>query len=244
MQKRIAKTLMMEQFGLGFVGGFCDTVGFIALSGLFTAHVTGNLILAGANVLHYEGEGVVPNLLMIPVFVLAIGVITVVARSPTCLSMTVATRTRCFLIAQLVMLLAFWWAGQRAVAAHGFPLHAAQDVLPVAAIGVSGMAIQNALTRITGSTALPTTIMTGNLTQAAFSAFSLITLRRRKDAEDWTKEVSALKALAPGVLGFFVGAAIAAPLTFAYRFDGMLVCCLALGATTMVAGHAPQKLAN
>jgi len=33
---------------LTMVGGAIDTIGFIALFGFFTAHVTGNLVLAGA----------------------------------------------------------------------------------------------------------------------------------------------------------------------------------------------------
>jgi hypothetical protein len=36
---------------LGFLAGDVDTLGFIALFGLFTAHVTGNFILIGAALL-------------------------------------------------------------------------------------------------------------------------------------------------------------------------------------------------
>ena len=34
---------------LALTAGFVDTVGFIALFGLFTAHVTGNFVLIGAS---------------------------------------------------------------------------------------------------------------------------------------------------------------------------------------------------
>jgi len=37
---------------LSFVGGFVDVVGFIALFGLFTAHVTGNFIMLGLEMVH------------------------------------------------------------------------------------------------------------------------------------------------------------------------------------------------
>ncbi|MGF6178351.1 uncharacterized membrane protein YoaK (UPF0700 family) [Ensifer sp. 4252] len=33
---------------LSFNGGYVDTLGFLALSGLFTAHVTGNFVTAPA----------------------------------------------------------------------------------------------------------------------------------------------------------------------------------------------------
>ena len=46
--------LTFEQFGLSFVAGYADTVSYIAMSGLFTAHVTGNMVLAAA---HLSGRG-------------------------------------------------------------------------------------------------------------------------------------------------------------------------------------------
>jgi len=38
--------------GLVFSAGFVDTVAFIALFGLFTAHVTGNFVLIGSELAH------------------------------------------------------------------------------------------------------------------------------------------------------------------------------------------------
>jgi uncharacterized membrane protein YoaK (UPF0700 family) len=56
---------------LAFTAGFVDTVGFIALFGLFTAHVTGNFVLIGAALINSH-EGLVSKLLALPVFVLAV----------------------------------------------------------------------------------------------------------------------------------------------------------------------------
>src|SRR3546814_3332371 len=57
--------------GLAFVAGFVDVVGFVALFGLFTAHVTGNFVLIGAEIVH-SGVGVVAKLFALPVFIVMV----------------------------------------------------------------------------------------------------------------------------------------------------------------------------
>lgn len=37
---------------LSFNGGYVDTLGFLSLSGLFTAHITGNFVTLGATMAH------------------------------------------------------------------------------------------------------------------------------------------------------------------------------------------------
>ncbi len=56
---------------LTMVGGAIDTIGFIALFGFFTAHVTGNLVLAGAALVK-GGTGVWIKLAAIPLFILTV----------------------------------------------------------------------------------------------------------------------------------------------------------------------------
>ena len=100
-----------EQFGLSFVAGYADTLSFIAMSGLFTAHVTGNMVLAAAHVSGQGGREAISNLVMIPVFMLAVALVALLARCSPCTSRTAAQRVRLFLALELILLAAFWWAG-------------------------------------------------------------------------------------------------------------------------------------
>src|SRR5258708_2806840 len=71
--------------GLSFVAGFVDTFGFIALFGLFTAHVTGNFVLIGAAIVS-PGPGVVAKLLALPVFMAVVALICLIVRAHEALS--------------------------------------------------------------------------------------------------------------------------------------------------------------
>jgi uncharacterized membrane protein YoaK (UPF0700 family) len=52
---------------LSLNAGYVDTAGFLALQGLFTAHVTGNFVTLGAS-LALGTSGVLAKLLALPVF--------------------------------------------------------------------------------------------------------------------------------------------------------------------------------
>src|ERR1700761_3646886 len=52
---------------LSLNAGYVDTAGFLALQGLFTAHVTGNFVTLGAS-LALGTSGAVAKLLALPVF--------------------------------------------------------------------------------------------------------------------------------------------------------------------------------
>src|SRR5262245_3717740 len=60
-----------------FNGGYVDTAGFLALQGLFTAHVTGNFVTFGAAVA--AGHPGVAKLLALPVFCVVIVLIRTIA---------------------------------------------------------------------------------------------------------------------------------------------------------------------
>jgi len=66
---------------LSWVAGYVDTAGFLGLNGLFTPHVTDNLIVAGAEIAGVGGEAVWVRLAVIPVFMAAVALTTVIAKT-------------------------------------------------------------------------------------------------------------------------------------------------------------------
>jgi uncharacterized membrane protein YoaK (UPF0700 family) len=151
---------------LSFNAGYVDTAGYLALQGLFTAHVTGNFVTIGA-ALVFGTSGVVAKLLALPVFCIVIVVTRLVSfnlpqRWPVLETM---------LTLKLLLLLV---AAVLAIATGPF---ANGDGAPAIIMGmtlVSAMAIQNAAHRIHMAAAPPTTLMTGTTTQIMIDIADMI----------------------------------------------------------------------
>src|SRR5215475_7707153 len=56
---------------LSLTAGYVDTAGFLALQGLFTAHVTGNFVTIGASIA-FGTSGTIAKLLALPVFCVSV----------------------------------------------------------------------------------------------------------------------------------------------------------------------------
>jgi uncharacterized membrane protein YoaK (UPF0700 family) len=152
---------------LSLNGGFVDTVGFLGLQGLFTAHVTGNFVTLAA-ALVAGTHGVIAKLLALPEFV---AVVIAARLLGAALRARGLPALRLLLIAKVAFLLAFFVL---AVALGPFPNSDAPAALLTGFAGIAGMAIQNAVQRVHYGTLPPTTLMTGNTTQAALDAVDLL----------------------------------------------------------------------
>ncbi|MGA2776220.1 MAG: YoaK family protein [Steroidobacteraceae bacterium] len=185
---------------LSFNGGFLDTAGYLALQGLFTAHVTGNFVTIGA-ALVFGTSGVVAKLLALPVFCIVI-VVTRLA------SYSIAARRWPELETLLVAQLGFLLIG--AVLAICLGPFANGDAGPAMVTGmvlVSAMAIQNATHRMHLSALPPTTIMTGTTTQIMIDIGDVI---HGLKPEARVATLGRLRRMSLAVLSFAVGGAIAA----------------------------------
>lgn len=184
---------------LTFNGGYVDTAGFLALYGLFTAHVTGNFVMIG-DALAHGSAGLLGKLLALPMFCLTILVLQVIAlrkAAPPRRSLRVM-----LLVQALVLTLA-------AVAAIGFGPFASPDQGTLILTGmllVAGMAVQNAAHKLHLASAPPSTLMTGTTTQIVLDLGSFLHLGPATPAEIKPR----LARLSLTVLAFALGCAAAA----------------------------------
>lgn len=213
---------------LSFVAGYVDTVGFVALFGLFTAHVTGNLVLIGAALVRSR-HGLVTKLLALPVFVLVVGATALYARKRAAAGKPALPGA---LLAQLLFLGAFAAAG---IAAS--PLSDADAPLAILAglLGVCAMSVQNAASRLLMGELPPTTVMTGGVTQSAIDAAQLLASAGTDAAAR-----ARLRKFVPPVLAFAAGA-IAGALLYASLGFAVLALPMAALAVVLRLGRAPRR---
>jgi uncharacterized membrane protein YoaK (UPF0700 family) len=143
---------------LSLNAGFVDTAGFLALQGLFTAHVTGNFVTLGAS-LALGTSGVIAKLLALPVFC----AVVIAARwFGTLLSHRAAHPFVPLLVLKVLLLTAGAW-----MAIHFGPFHDGDtwQAILTGMVLVSAMAIQNAVHRVHLGSSPPSTLMTGTTTQ-------------------------------------------------------------------------------
>lgn len=198
---------------LTFNGGYVDAAGFIALHGLFTAHVTGNFVTIGASLVS-GASGIIGKLMVLPVFCLAAVLSRLVGQK---LTQSGADAMRMMLAAKVLLL-----AAAAALAVALGPSGA--DSLAEIAIGmtlVCAMAIQNVLHRVHFPKAPPTTLMTGSTTQVMIDLADLWRGGLEADARAAIKLRCATLARAVGI--FAAGCAIAALAYVGFGFQAFLV---------------------
>ncbi|KVT08268.1 YoaK family protein [Burkholderia ubonensis] len=184
---------------LAAVAGFVDTLSFVALFGLFTAHVTGNFVLIGAGIAGF-GQGILMKLSVFPAFVCGVVASNLIARS---LSARPAWQgARALHAVQAVLLLGFCAAGVWAT-----PI-TQPDSLPALLAGIVGtfaMGVQNAHPRVIPRAGVPNTVMTGNVTQAILDVVDLLSAGTA-DSVRATARARFGKML-PAIVAFAFGAA-------------------------------------
>jgi uncharacterized membrane protein YoaK (UPF0700 family) len=152
---------------LSLNAGYVDTAGFLALQGLFTAHVTGNFVTLGA-CLALGTSGAVAKVLALPVFC-----IVVIA---TRLLGSVLSSRRGAALETLLALKVLLLVGGAALAIRLGPFYDGDSWKAVLTgmVLVAAMAVQNALHRIHLGSVPPSTLMTGTTTQIMIGVADLI----------------------------------------------------------------------
>jgi uncharacterized membrane protein YoaK (UPF0700 family) len=184
---------------LSLNAGFVDTAGFLALQGLFTAHVTGNFVTFGAS-LALGTSGAIAKLLALPVFC----AVVIAARLLDTWLSNRGIRVFEVLLGVKVLLLI---AG--AVLAIRFgPFHDGDSghAIMTGMVLVAAMAIQNAVHRIHLGSAPPSTLMTGTTTQIMIDLADKIYAQ----TEDAGRSGSRLARMSMNILVFAIGCGAAA----------------------------------
>ena len=146
---------------LSGVAGMVDVIGFLTL-GLFTAHVTGNLVVIAALLVRGGPPNIAP-VLAVPVFMAAVAAVWLIAKASNRRGPVLAKLLLPVHFLLLVCVLIFSVVYDPAVDPHGLMATIA------AMLAVSAMACQFALLRLAVPGAPSTAVMTGNLTSGVLS---------------------------------------------------------------------------
>ena len=188
---------------LSTTAGAVDVIGFLALGGLFTAHITGNVVVVAA---HYVTGGFseVGPLLAVPVFVAVLGVVALASGEA---EKAGYRSRRALLVLQAALL-----AGCLGLGVGFGPFADAERPMAVLVgmLAVAAMATQNALVKLALRGAPSTAVMTTNTTQLTVDLATLAWGRGKPDDLARARRRAALTF--PSVVGFVVGCAAGAVL--------------------------------
>ena len=144
-------------FVLSVIAGATDSIGFLGLNGLFTAHITGNIVILAARIIA-GNPAIISYILSVPVFMVVLFLTRLLASG---LERAEISTLRPLLLLQLIFLGAFL-----VLCVTAGPWRDADAILAVLAgmCGVAAMAVQNALVQISLTHSPTTAVMTINVT--------------------------------------------------------------------------------
>jgi uncharacterized membrane protein YoaK (UPF0700 family) len=185
---------------LSLTAGSVDVIGFLGLGGLFTAHITGNLVVMAAHIVSGDPASLA-EILSVPVFVAVLGLTRVLAAALEALHVASLGP---LLILQFLLLTAFLVLGVTADA----PLDmTALSALAAGMMGVAAMAVQNALVQVSLEGAPATAVMTSNITRFVMDIGTILLGR---DSGEMSRARNRTKYSWQAIVGFAAGCALGA----------------------------------
>lgn len=213
---------------LAYISGFVDTLSFVALFGLFAAHITGNIVLVATSIAENR-HGLMMKMLAIPVFIMAaIGTrLFIVRRERHQLDAAVHV-----MACQAILLTVFML-----VAMKEAPFDAGDHPHAVAAglLAAAAMAIQNTAARTFFSGLPPTTVMTGNFIQVVVDIVDLMV------GHEPQAKRARLAKLGPMLLAFIAGTLSGAVGYVTVGFLSLIVPILAVSLVSVVVRHQTAR---
>jgi uncharacterized membrane protein YoaK (UPF0700 family) len=187
-------------FVLSVIAGSVDVIGFLGLGALFIAHITGNLVVLAARSVGGE-DASVAHLLSVPIFVMALAAARLLAAG--LIQFGIAT-LRPLLLLQFLLLSGFLTI---CVAAGPAADPNATAMVFAAMLGVSAMAVQNALVQISLAGSPSTAVMTTNLTRLVVDLGEMLLGAK---ADDRAKAASRASRTGTAIVGFVAGCGLGA----------------------------------
>jgi uncharacterized membrane protein YoaK (UPF0700 family) len=193
-------------FVLSLIAGSTDTIGFLGLNGLFTAHITGNLVVLAAHVINGD-PAILSYVLAVPVFMLVLLLTRLFA---SWLQRTGAAKLQSLLLLELLLLIAFLVCcvsrGQRFDPNSGIAIAAGM-------FGVAAMAVQTALVQISLTKSPSTAVMTTNVAHFVLALGEVLAGGNEDVVAGARKRVI---HIFPVIVGFVLGCALGAAGQAAY----------------------------
>ena len=186
----IQKNIWYVTLLLTMIAGYCDTVTFVAADSIFSAHVTGNFIVFAYQIIKGSDLHAWVKLLTFPVFILAVIVGGRIASKSN-------SRYKLLFWEGIVLIL----SGITTYIFGFLEIFSEWAMYAVAMSTVFAMGLQNAFGKLYAKeTHGPTTMMTGNVTQASLDLGNLL----KNGIKDPELTLSFKKQLIT-IIGFLVG---------------------------------------
>jgi uncharacterized membrane protein YoaK (UPF0700 family) len=229
--------IQLVLFVLSVTAGSVDIISFLGLGGLFTAHITGNIVVLAGKLVAGE-QAPAAYLIAVPMFMVALALTKLLAAG---LERIRVGSLLPLLLLQFLLLSAFF-----AICSITGPVDPDAAIMVVAGmLGVSAMAVQNAFVRISLRGAPATAVMTTNLTVFTMDVGQMLLGR---DSSGFAAARDRASDTWPTIGGFLFGCALGASCEAAFGLRslavpaGLALVALALGLSTTLQ-HAGIKRA-
>ena len=192
--------LRLLPFVLSVIAGCTDVISFLGLGGLFSAHITGNLVILAAHVVSGE-PAQVALMLSVPVFMAALALTRLLVGGLEAIGLASLLP---LLLLQFLLLAGFFVLG----VATGSRINPdAANAIFAGMLGVSAMAVQNALVQISLKGAPSTAVMTTNVTHFMMDVGEMLL---GHDPDKVGKSRRRAKHTWPAIVGFTIGCGLGA----------------------------------
>lgn len=185
---------------LSLIAGSTDVISFLGLGGLFTAHITGNLVILAAHLVA-GGEAQFALIMSVPVFIVVLAVARLLAAG--------LKRMHIAPLGPLLLLQFLLLGGFLALCVGSGPpldLNAARATV-AGMLGVSAMAVQNALAQISLKGSPSTAVMTTNITRFVMDLGDVVLGRSRNDR---LSAAGRARSTGLAIVGFALGCGLGA----------------------------------